>query len=147
MSLIKHSPMSSLLDPSGSFDDLMEQFFKRSDLTPGSGFLNPATDVKETDEAYTITSEMPGVDKDKVKVELHDGVLTISAEKSEEKSEEEEGKVVWRERRQGQFVRRFNLGKNVDAEHIQADFDNGVLKIQVQKTGSAPPSAKSIPIR
>lgn len=146
MSLIKHSPMSSLRDPSGSFEDLMDQFFNRREQSPMSGFLNPATDVKETDTEFTITSEMPGVQKDQVKVDLHEGILTISAEKSEEKSEEEEGKVVWRERRQGQFVRRFNLGKHVDADHIQANFENGVLKIKVQKTGDAPSNGKTIPI-
>lgn len=146
MSLIKHSPMSSLLDPAHSFDSMLDQFFNRGDSSNSSGFLNPATDVKETDEAYTITSEMPGVNKEDVKVNLHDGVLTISAEKSEEKNQKEDGKIVWRERRQGQFVRRFNLGQNIDSEHIKADFENGLLSIQIQKTAVETPSPTKIPI-
>lgn len=146
MSLIKHSPISSLFDPSKSFDNMLDQFFNGGGLAQQSGFLNPATDVKETDEAYTITSEMPGVEKDDVKVDLHDGMLTISAEKSEEKEEKEDGKIVWKERKQGQFVRRFNLGNNIDSEHIKADFSNGVLSIKIQKTNVEAPQPTAIPI-
>lgn len=146
MSLIKHSPISSLFGPAQSFDSVLDQFFNRGELSNTSGFLNPATDVKETAEAFKITSEMPGVSKEDVKVDLHDGVLTISAEKSEEKDKQEDGKVVWRERRQGQFVRRFNLGPNIDTDHIKADFSNGVLSIEIQKTEIESPKPTKIPI-
>lgn len=146
MSLIKYSPISSLLDPAGSFDSMMDQFFGRNMRETMSGFLNPATDIKETAEGYTISAEMPGVKKEDVKVELNDGVITISAEKKEESEKSEDGKVVWRERRQGQYVRRFNLGGNVSGDKIKANFDNGVLTIKLPKTNKEVAAAKSIPI-
>ena len=146
MSLIKHSPMSSLFGPVNSFNGFLDHFFDSPLSQPSAGFLNPITDVTETDQGFSIRSEMPGVDKDNIKLDLHDGVLTISAEKTEDEERKKEEKVVWRERRHGQFVRRFNLGDTVDAEHISANFKDGVLLIEIGKTGVAPPKTKTIPI-
>ena len=84
---------------------------------------------KREEGKYEITADLPGVDKDDLSVTLDNGVLTIEASTEEEKTEEEDGKVIRKERRSGKFMRSFNLGADVKESDINAKFKNGVLKL------------------
>ena len=104
----------------------------------------PAVDIRETDDALLVQAELPGVDKKDVKVEVHDGVLTLSGERRYEKDVEE--KNVHRvERAYGSFSRSFSLPTNIDSEHVEAEMKDGVLEVRLHKRESAKP--KSIEVR
>lgn len=108
-------------------------------------FFSPQTDAAATDAQYEINLELPGVSLEDVKIELHDTNLTVQGEKRTER--EEKGKTYYfSERTFGAFQRSFKLPPNVDADKISAGFKDGVLTIQMPKTGVAPKSSRQIDI-
>jgi HSP20 family protein len=98
----------------------------------------PRFNISETDKEYRLTADVPGVPKEDIKIEVKDGVLTISGEKKEEKREENE-KFHTYERIFGSFSRSVRLPEGVKPENITAKFTNGVLEITFPKP-EAPPS-------
>ena len=92
------------------------------------------TDVKENGDKYEVSVDLPGFDKDNVKVELENGYLTISAAKGLDKDEtdKETGKYIRRERYAGNLSRSFYIG-DVKQEDVKAAFKNGILSISVPK--------------
>jgi len=103
----------------------------------------PACDVDENENRYLVTVDLPGVPKDNVKVEFHDGALVISGEKNSERKEVQ-GTRHLEERTSGVFRRWFMLPVEIDASKIQAAFENGVLRITAPKAAASKP--KQIPI-
>ena len=98
----------------------------------------PLVDITEDDKEYLIKAELPDVKKDEVKVTLENGVLTITGERKFEK--EEKGKKYHRvERAYGSFVRSFTLPDDADANKVNAEFKDGVLKVHVAKSEAAKP--------
>lgn len=105
---------------------------------------SPVVDIEETEQDYVIRAELPGLDKEKVKVTVEDGVLTLSGERDLERTVE--GKTYHRiERSHGTFSRSFTLPEDSDAESVAAQFTNGVLAVRVAKREEALP--KSIDVR
>ena len=102
-------------------EDYMEEFFA------------PKVDVKDCKDHYEINAELPGVNKDDIKVSLIDGVLILEAEVKKEDKEEKDGRYVRQERHYGKMMRRFNLGEDVKEEDIDAKFKDGVLKLRAPK--------------
>ena len=121
------------------FDDFDRDFFR--------GFGRPEhvlygknasrmmkTDVKETDEGYEVNVDLPGFNKDEIKLELNNGYLTIRTEKSLEKKEEnKKGKILRQERYAGTMQRSFYVGSHVREEDVKASYENGVLHLQIPK--------------
>ena len=92
------------------------------------------TDVKETDQGYEVDVDLPGFKKDEIHLELNDGYLTISTEKSLEKDEEnKKGKMLRQERYAGVMQRSFYVGKNLTEEDIKASYESGVLHVSIPK--------------
>lgn len=92
------------------------------------------TDVKETDQGYEVDVDLPGFKKDEIHLELNDGYLTISTEKSLEKYEEnKKGKMLRQERYAGVMQRSFYVGKNLTEEDIKASYESGVLHVSIPK--------------
>lgn len=91
------------------------------------------TDIKEKDDEYQIDIELPGYQKENIKMDIEDGYLTIHAEIDTDNEEKEEGKFVRRERYIGSCSRSFYVGDEVKSEDIKAAFRNGVLKIEIPK--------------
>lgn len=86
------------------------------------------TDIKEKDGNYELDVELPGYKKEDVKVDLKDGYLTISANRSNENEEKDnEGKIIRQERYSGSLSRSFYVGDDMKVEDIKAKFDNGIL--------------------
>lgn len=108
----------------------------------------PAVDVVETDTAYEIKADLPGMEEKDVEVKLANGGLTIKGEKQEEKEEKEEKQKDYylHERHFGAFERSFRMPDGVDTEKIQASFKNGVLTVTLPKTDAAQASPKTIPV-
>jgi HSP20 family protein len=103
-------------------------------------------DISEDDSAIFIEADMPGIKKEDVKVKLDDEVLTVSAERAQS---EEDKKKDYRcmERSWGCLSRSFIVGENIDADKIEASYDNGVLKIKVPKIEPKATMGKEISIK
>ena len=101
---------------------------------------SPVADIEETDKNYMIRAELPGLDKDKVKVSVEDGVLMLSGERNLERKVE--GKTFHRvERSNGTFSRSFTLPEDADAKKVNANYRDGLLEISVTKREDVKPKA------
>ena len=102
------------------------------------------TDIKESDEGYKLVIDLPGFTKDEVQVTLKDGYLTISAEKGLDKDEQEKdtGRYIRRERYSGACSRSFYVGEAVTEEDIKANFQHGILTLNVPKKDAKAVNAK-----
>ena len=141
MSLI---PRDSLFD----IDRFFSPFFGADNNRElQNSFFTPRVDIKDKKDHYEITAELAGVKKEDIQLKLENGVLTLSAHTEQEKTDEEDGRVIRRERRSGQFMRSFALGDDVHQEDIQARFDNGLLTLKVPKLEQAKQISKSISIQ
>ena len=102
------------------------------------------TDIKESDEGYKLVIDLPGFTKDEVQVTLNDGYLTISAEKGLDKDEQEKdtGRYIRRERYSGACSRSFYVGEAVTEEDIKANFQHGILTLNVPKKDAKAVNAK-----
>jgi HSP20 family protein len=97
---------------------------------------SPTADISETDNAYLIKAEIPGVKKEDVKVTIQDSMLTIQGERKMEK--EEKGKKFHRiERSYGSFVRSFRLPDDADENAVNAEFKDGMLNVTVTKSAKS----------
>jgi HSP20 family protein len=90
----------------------------------------PAADLCETTDAYVVTAELPGVARAQVRVEIHDGQLTLHGRRDARVACEQYHQV---ERGHGEFSRTFRLPAGIDADHIAADLKDGVLTVIVPK--------------
>lgn len=136
--------MKELAPFNSLFDDAFFSDFFRGRRSEGE--MMPAIDVKEDNEGYHIKADLPGVQKDDIKVTLNNGVLSVSAETHKEDSEEKEGKVIRRERHVGRYSRSMSVGRDIDPAAIKASFANGVLSVDLPKLEQRPPESADIQI-
>lgn len=114
------------------FDDTLRETSSQSGPERSNNFIPPPINVAETEDEYRITAELPGLSQDQVDVRLDEDVLTIRGEKKfERKDDAEDYHLV--ERSYGTVQRSLRLPVRVDAEQVQASFDNGVLQITLPK--------------
>ncbi len=107
----------------------------------------PVVDITEDDHEYVIEAELPRVEKDKVKVRVNDGLLTISGDREFKREEKDEAKKYHRvERSYGRFVRSFRLPEDVDGDKVKADFKDGVLSVRLPKSEARKPKEIDIKI-
>ncbi|MFC1523168.1 Hsp20/alpha crystallin family protein [Thermodesulfobacteriota bacterium] len=91
----------------------------------------PAVDIYETDEVVTVMAEMPGVSKERVEIDLEDGVLMIKG--FMEEPGDQKGKILLQEYETGHFVRKFTISEAIDQEKIEATIKNGLLTLILPK--------------
>ena len=130
-------------------DKFFDNFLTPNPYTRRGGetsFFSPAVDIHDNEKDYSIQVDLPGVKKEDVNVQLHDGTLTIEASHSEENEEKKDGKVVLKERRTGNFMRSFSLGSEVHEEDINAQFKDGVLNVTIPKLKEKAPARKQIAV-
>ncbi len=132
-----------MLMPSIFGENLLDDFFDfpfgryTGYADGGTGLMK--TDIKEADGNYEITMNLPGVKKEDVKAELHDGYLTIQASTNSGTDEKDEnGRYIRRERYSGSCSRSFYVGDAVTEEDIKAKFENGTLTLTVPKKEEKP---------
>ena len=125
------------------FNNLVNEFF--SDAFNALDTKSFKTDVKENDDSYIIESELPGLSKDDIDIEITDNYLTISAQ-NEEEFEDENENYIRRERRTGSFQRVFQID-NVKEEEIDAKYENGILEVVLPKKEKKTPEKKTIDIK
>lgn len=110
------------------FDDIFgDPFFKKNDNKMMK------TDIRELDNNYIIDIDLPGFNKENIKIDMTDGYLTIVASMENENNEEEKGTYVRRERYFGKCSRSFYVGDNISEEDIKAKFKNGILTLEIPK--------------
>ncbi len=124
------------------FNNLVNDFF--SDAFNMIDTKSFKTDVKETDDEYIIESELPGLNKEDIDIEMTDDYLTISAQ-NEEKFEDEGENYIRQERRTGSYQRVFRID-NVKDEEIKANYDNGILTLTLPKKEKSKPKKRTIDI-
>lgn len=115
------------------FDDMVPFTFNRDNGGKHLTTWSPNSDITEDDKEYMIKMDIPGMEKSDIKVQYHDGRVTISGERNEEEKEEKKD-FVRQERYYGSFYRSFTLPEKIKEENIQATFKNGVLKLVIPKT-------------
>ena len=91
------------------------------------------TDVKEHDDHYDLEVELPGFKKEDITVELNDGYLTVTAEKSHDQNKEKDGKLVRQERYAGVMSRSYYVGEDLKTEDIHGKYEGGVLTLSIPK--------------
>ena len=107
----------------------------------------PSVEVVENEKSYTVTAELPGLEKDDVQVRFDDGMLTIQGEKREERREEDPKRQYHLfERTYGSFARTFTFPSMVDDGALAAKFKAGVLEVTLPKNSNAKPRGKAIRI-
>ena len=136
----------SIWNPIHEMDELFHN--RLASVLGGEGLQSvawsPVVDIEESAEAYVIRAELPGLSKEKVKVTVENGVLTLSGARDLERRVET--KTFHRvERSHGTFTRSFTLPDDVDSKSVAANFKDGVLEIQIAKREEALP--KSIEVR
>lgn len=133
------SPLSGLR---GEMDKLFDDFWSvpisNKNLHDMEAQWSPDCDVEEADGHYLISLEMAGVPKDQVKVEFQDNRIMISGERRHETNRKENGQW-YSERRFGRFQRSFTLPPGIDTDKVEANYQDGVLRIYVPKAESAKP--------
>lgn len=117
----------------------------REPLSMGSAMLAPTVDVSETDKAYEISAELPGIDDKDIELTIKNDVLTLKAEKKSER-EQKDKNVHLSERSYGLFQRAFRVPEDADQEQITTRFANGVLTVTLPKSERATPSTRRIEV-
>lgn len=115
----------------------IEEMFKDFRLAPTWGAMEAEPrnkmDVSETDKDYIVKADIPGVNKDDIKVTVEGNMVSISVEVKKDKEEKKEGNVIRSERYYGRQYRSFTLGQEVDESKAEAKYTNGVLELSLPK--------------
>jgi len=128
------------------FDDVFGGAMRPWGETGTDLLLRPSMDISETKDAYRVAVEVPGIERDAIDLTVDGDDLIIAGEKRQESKEDEEG-FHRIERSYGRFRRVLTLPDDADPDHIRAQFENGVLKIEIpRREGSEKPGARKIEI-
>ena len=146
MNLIRWNPWREMDTLPNRINRLFEgTLFPTTWLNTESGLRDwrPVVDIYEEEDKTVIKAEIPGVDKDKINVDVKDGILTLTGERSYE-NEAKEDSYYRKERFYGKFHRAFTLPADYDSEKVKADFKDGVLKIDIPKPEEKKPKNRTI---
>ena len=148
MSIVRWDPFRELEE----MNDRLNRVFGRASLAHAKDKdamvafdWAPSVDISENNEEFVIKAELPGVNKDDVKVAVEEGIVRIQGERKQEK-EEKDKKFHRVERSYGSFLRTFSLPTNIDEAKIQAQFKDGVLNVRLPKSASAKPKAIEVKV-
>ena len=148
MNLVKWDPFRELDDMSNRLNRIFGRPLAR--MEPNSEMLAmvdwmPSADISETETAYLIKAEIPGVKKEDVKVTIQDGMLTIQGERKMEK-EEKDKKFHRIERSYGSFMRSFRVPDDADESAVKAEFKDGMLNVTLNKSAKAKPKSINVSV-
>lgn len=146
MNMVRWDPFREL----ETFSNRLNRFFNQaapgaSDDAATFADWSPAIDFEESDREYLVKADVPDVQKDDIKVNVEDGVLSVEGERRQTK-EEKTKKIHRIERAYGSFVRRLVLPSDVDQQNVSAELTNGVLHIHLPKSASAKPRSVQVKV-
>ena len=132
------------------FDEIVGKSFPQINeqvgVNPFQGTAYPKVNVYEYDTKIGVIAEIPGLDKKDLNIEVEDGVLTVSGDKSHG-FDEGKAKVLRRELKHSSFKRQFTLGEMLDGDNISANFKDGILSIEIPKIEPALPKKNIVKIK
>ena len=139
-------PLSSMNVLHRQMERLFENFGLGTGLAYGFDRLGwtPQIEMHERDGKLVVKADLPGLNRDDVKVELEDNVLTIEGERKDERKDERSG---WSERSYGRFLRAITLPEGIRTENTNATFKNGVLEITFDAPQQSQPNGRRIEIK
>lgn len=144
MTIVRWSPMREMMSAQDEMNRLLSDAFARRHFEEGTLPWQPPVDIEETQEAYVVRAELPGLRQEDIKILVEDNRLVLRGEKRREA--EESGTNYHRvERVYGQFERLFTLGHLVRSEKIEAVYKDGVLTVRIPKAEEA--RAREIPVK
>jgi HSP20 family protein len=147
MALIRWEPVRELGTIQNEMNRLFNSFFDTPTPSNGTTFRRwiPAMDLVETEEAFVLTADLPGLSESDVKIEVEGNVLTVSGERTSEHEDRKTG--YYRvERSYGSFRRSLTLPDGVDPGVVKATFDKGVLEVTVPKPAQQAPRKVQIAV-
>lgn len=120
-----------MMVPRSNFD-LFDDFFDEPHMRKPMDKLMK-TDIKEHDDKFVLDIDLPGYNKEDIKIDVTDGYLNVNAKMNNEEEDKEKGKFVRRERFYGECSRSFYVGEDVKSDDIKASFKNGILSLEIPK--------------
>lgn len=134
MTLVRFRPNKDFDIPAGarSFSNLMDEFFNDALTTGNRSGFTPGVNISEDNSHYYIDVALPGMKKEEIKINVDDHTLYISGERHQE-SKKEDVKYHLVETSYGKFERAFSLPENANEDNIKAEFNDGILKLSVEK--------------
>lgn len=135
MNITRYEPWSLLNQLQREMDSIMR---REGDTTSPVSDWTPAVDIRETDDAYLLHADVPGVKPEDIEIHMENNVLTLTGKREFDKTEDQNGyKRV--ERVRGKFYRRFSLPDTADGDKVSAKTANGVLEITIPKQAKVLP--------
>jgi HSP20 family protein len=144
--LVSYDPLDRFFDIREDFDSVMKGFLKGFSGPVSSRGLYPLADVKEDNDKYTVTVEVPGIDKKDLKIKIKENSLLVEGEKKEENKEEGES-YLRVERSYGTFRRTFSFASDLDEKKVNAEFKDGTLIVTLPKTEKEKPKEIEIKVK
>lgn len=147
MKLVRCNPNRVFARTGNDFDSALDSFFNGSLFRPfENGMYVPRVDIIEEKDNLKLVAEIPGMDKAEIKVVVEDGVLIISGEKKSV-VDEEKADFIRSELRRGSFSRSFTLPDYVDTDRIEADYENGILSVNLPKAENVKPKEIEVKVK
>ena len=142
----------AIWDPFREMEELVDRYnrsarkslVKHDDKTFEVGDWMPAVDISETEDAFVVKAELPGVDKDDVNVKIENGILTIRGEKKTKAEDKKNHRI---ECTYGSFVRSFTLPQTTKSDSIEAEYKNGILNLTIPKSEEVKPKEIEVKIK
>ncbi len=136
----RHQRGVNVYDPFREFDDFERSFF-------GERVHTFSTDITDNGDSYTVETDLPGFNKDDIKIDIAGDTMTVSAERhSNYEKDDKKSKYVRVERSYGSYSRSFDI-TGIDSENITAAYDNGVLTLTLPKKSAKEPETRRLEIK
>ena len=142
-SLIRFSPTTEVRSLQREIDRMFDSFLPKSNGDSEQAVWTPRVDLAESENAYLVHLDVPGMKKEDLEVNFQDGSVTVSGTRNEQEIDED-ANFVRVERRFGRFYRSFDLPKTVDSSKIEAKYEDGVLAIRIPKAEESKPKTVTI---
>jgi HSP20 family protein len=137
MAITRWDPFREVITMQNRLNNLFREMNEGDSPLTTASFV-PAVDVYEDARKVVLKLEVPGIDQKDLDIRVENNTLTVKGERKFEKEEKEEN-FHRIERRYGTFYRAFTLPSTVDTEHVQANYENGILKLELSKKPEAQP--------
>jgi len=138
-----HRQMNDLFE--GFFRDSGSPLVQASNMLPGAGIISPKFEISETEDAFLVTAELPGMEEKDIQLEVDQNALVLSGEKKQEK-EEKKKNYFYSERSYGHFHRMIPIPEGADRSKVKAKFLKGVLSVTIPKSERGKAGRKRISI-
>ena len=130
-----------------NFFDLFDNFERKFFGNSSASLPDFRTDIRDAGDRFILEAELPGFQKEDIRIDLNNDLLTISAEHREDREEKDkEGNFVRRERHYGSYARSFDVS-GIQTDHITADYKNGVLELALPKSAPAHEQTRRIELK